>query len=229
MKELFSLRILKVAWPICLGYISAGAACGVFAQKAGFTVWQIFGLSVFLYAGSGQFIGIAMLMQSASIFSIALTIFIVNLRHFLFSFTLQKFIKHKSNLFKMCFAHGITDETFAVNLTTFEKSNWTPEDAERVNIISYSTWVLSTVIGFKFAEFITIDAALASYALTAMFIGLWSFYIHIKKMLVAGLVAGVASTVFSTFVGYKLHIFLSAVFVSAVFAFIEHKGGLKDG
>ena len=212
-------KILKIAWPVCLGYITLGVPCGVLAQKAGMTFAQTVGLCLVLYAGSGQFIGIGMMMQSASALSIGLTVFMVNLRHFLFSTTLQNYLKGKSIPFLSFYAYEITDESFAVNLTAFEGSEWTPEDAMKVNIICHFTWALSNALGYIGGEFVPIDVHLVSYALTAMFIGLWSFYLSERIMLLAGLFSGMLSAVFSLFVGYKMHVVLAAVLASALFAF----------
>lgn len=223
--SLFSARkILKTAWPICLGYIPLGFACGVFAQKANLSLIEALGMCVVLYAGSGQFIGIAMMMQSASALSIILTIFVVNLRHFLFSLILSKYLKGKSAWFLAAFAHETTDESFAVNLTAFERAEWSPQDAIRVNALAHVAWICSNAAGFLCAGLILIDDRLAGYALTAMFIGLWSFYLSSRRMLAAGIGAGALAVAFSLFVGYKLHIVLSAVLTSVLFAFGETRG-----
>ena len=221
-------KILKVAWPACFGYIPLGIACGVLAQTAGMTLLQTIAFSLLLYAGSGQFIGIAMMMQSATIVSIGLTIFIVNLRHLLFSSILLKFLQKKSFWFRALFADGITDESFAVNLTAFEQGSWTVKNALGVNIFLQMTWIASNAVGFVGGEILSVDMHLIGYALTAMFMGLWTFYFTSSRMILAGFTAGILSVVFSLFVGYKMHIVLSAVLTSAIFAFVEMnyaKGG----
>lgn len=212
-------KIIKVAWPVCIGYIVLGLPCGVLAQKAGMTFVQTVGLCLILYAGSGQFIGIGMMMQSASALSITLTVFMVNLRHFLFSTTLQNYFKGKHIPFLSFYAYEITDESFAVNLAAFEGGGWTPENAVKVNIVCHATWTLSNALGYIGGEFLPIDINLVSYALTAMFIGLWSFYLSDRVMLLAGIFAGVLSVLFSLFVGYKMHVVLAAILASSLFAF----------
>ena len=82
-------RVLQKLIPIAIGYLALGIACGILAQQAGLTPLEALGMSVLVFAGSGQFIGIAMMAQGAALVSIGLTIFIVNLRHLLFSSTLD--------------------------------------------------------------------------------------------------------------------------------------------
>jgi len=52
---------LNAGWPICLGYLPIGMAFGVLAQKAGLTPLQIGLMSIMVFAGSAQFIAVAML------------------------------------------------------------------------------------------------------------------------------------------------------------------------
>ncbi len=228
MKGLFDLLIWRVAWPVCFGYLPLGIACGIFAQKAELDIAQTIGLCLIVYAGSGQFIGIAMMALSASAVSIALTIFIVNLRHFLFSSTLAKFLKQKSRPFLALYAYEITDESFAVNLNAFEHSDWTANDAIKVNHISHLTWTISNIIGFVGAGLISIDTRLVGYTLTAMFIGLWVSYLSQRKMILAGVLSGILAVVLAMFVGYKMHIVLAAIIVSSLFCFLTIKEEQSD-
>ena len=76
---------LMAAWPICLGYIPIGLAFGVLAQKAGLSVLEIGSMSIFVFAGSSQFIAVSMLSTGAGAASIIVTTFMVNLRHLLMS------------------------------------------------------------------------------------------------------------------------------------------------
>lgn len=143
-------RVLQKLIPIAIGYLALGIACGILAQQAGLTPLEALGMSVLVFAGSGQFIGIAMMAQGAALVSIGLTIFIVNLRHLLFSSTLMNFFNGRSKNFLIGYAHGITDETFAVNLNAFETETdprWTCEEALGLNITSCAVWSLSNALG----------------------------------------------------------------------------------
>lgn len=60
------LQGIKAAWPICVGYIPLGFAFGVLAQKAGLNLLDIALMSMLVYAGSSQFIAVAMLNSAAA-------------------------------------------------------------------------------------------------------------------------------------------------------------------
>ena len=54
-------RVLQKDAPIILGYWVLGMACGMLGEKAGLNPFHMFIMSVLAFAGSSQFIGIAMM------------------------------------------------------------------------------------------------------------------------------------------------------------------------
>ena len=223
-------RVLQKLIPIAIGYLALGIACGILAQQAGLTPLEALGMSVLVFAGSGQFIGIAMMAQGAALVSIGLTIFIVNLRHLLFSSTLMNFFNGRSKNFLIGYAHGITDETFAVNLNAFETETdprWTCEEALGLNITSCAVWSLSNALGCYAAAYLNPPTELVSYLLIAMFLGIWVNYLTDRKMIITGLVSGLLAILLSQIVPYKLHIVLATLAASGAACYIteRHAGG----
>lgn len=219
-------RVLQKVFPIVLGYITLGAACGMLGEKSGFAPIDMFGMSLLVYAGSGQFIGIAMMAQGASYLSLTLTIFIINLRHLLFSSSFIGHLKNSTNKFLLVFAHGITDETFAVNLFSFENElspKWTEKEALAINMIGCVTWSLSNAFGCFASAFLNIPTALVSYLLIAMFIGIWSNYLNSRPMIITGVLSGFLAIIFSQYVPYKLHIVLATILTSALACYVKIK------
>ena len=101
------------SWPICFGYIPIALALGVLANQAGIPVWAVAMMSILVFAGSAQFICVAMLTAGASIWAIIFTTFVANLRHFLMSSAVAVHLNNLRRLFLSFFAYGITDESFA--------------------------------------------------------------------------------------------------------------------
>ncbi|WP_177567265.1 AzlC family ABC transporter permease [Phascolarctobacterium sp.] len=223
-------RVLQKLIPIAIGYIALGIACGILAQQSGLSPLEAFGMSVLVFAGSGQFIGIAMLAQGAALVSIGLTIFIVNLRHLLFSSTLMNFFNGRGKGFLCTYAHGITDETFAVNLNAFEGETnppWSCEEALGLNMTSCAVWSLSNGLGCYAAAYLNPPTELVSYLLIAMFLGIWVNYLTDRKMVITGLVSGLLALLLSQIVPYKLHIVLATLAASGAACYIteRHAGG----
>ncbi len=186
-------RGVTAAWPICLGYFPVGLALGVLAQQAGIPVWAVGLMSVLVFAGSAQFIGVAMLATGASIFSIILTTFVVNLRHVLMSSALAVFLHGVNRWFLSLFAYGITDESFAVNMTRYRNGRWNKWSALVVNQLSNLTWVISTVIGALVGQYIPQGAFGIDYALPGMFICLLVYQLQGKVYILTGLLAALIS------------------------------------
>lgn len=229
MKKWFERRLWLLIWPLCMSFIPIGMAFGILAEKLGFSIWEVLGFSVLVFAGSAQFIAISMIAGGSSPMTVMLTTFVVNLRHFLFSSTLAPFFRKTSKPFLFGFAYGITDESFAVNIREFDQGDWSPEEAIRVNMITWFFWALSTVGGAWLGSWVTIDFSVIVYALTAMFIGLWSFYVHQRNYLVIGLLGGILALSFFPYLGYKLHIIVAAVLAATVGCFFEYRTLKRKG
>lgn len=218
-------RVLQKDAPIILGYWVLGMACGMLGEKAGLNPFHMFIMSVLAFAGSSQFIGIAMMLQSASYISIALTILMVNLRYSLFTSTLAPLVARKSGLYTTLFSYGTTDETFALNLSSFqdEEENWTHEEALGLDLLSMVVWAIANAFGCYASRLVHLDLSLVSYILTAMFLGIWSNYLKNRTMIITGLAAGVLAVLLSQVVPYKLHIVLASLIPSGLAAWLYLK------
>ncbi len=183
----------KAAWPICLGYFPIGLALGVLAQQAGLSWWAVALMSLLVFAGSAQFICVAMLAAGASISAIIFTTFVVNLRHTLMSSALAVYLAGVSRKFLAGFAYGITDESFAVNLTRFRQGDWDRWQALTVNQLANAVWILATITGSLIGQFVPQGAFGIDYALTGMFICLLVFQLQGRIYLVTALLAGTLS------------------------------------
>ncbi len=129
-----------------------------------------------------------MLAVGASIWSIIFTTFVVNLRHFLMSSAVTVHLSGLRRIFLSFFAYGITDESFAVNMTHFRKGKWDHKRAITVTLAN-ATWILSTVSGALLGQFIPTGAFGTDYALTAMFLALLLFQLHDIVYVLTGITA----------------------------------------
>ncbi len=181
------------AWPICLGYFPIGLALGVLAQQAGLPWWAMAMMSILVFAGSAQFICVAMLAAKASIPAIIFTTLVVNLRHTLMSSALAVYLAGVNRKFLTVFSYGITDESFAVNMTHFKNGQWDRWRALVVNHLSNSVWILATVTGTLVGQFVPQGAFGIDYALTGMFICLLVFQLQGRIYILTGLLAALIS------------------------------------
>jgi len=183
----------SAAWPICLGYFPIGLALGVLAQKAGLPWWAVAMMSVMVFAGSAQFICVAMIAVGASTPAIILTTFVVNLRHVLMSSALAVYLQGVNRKFLFLYSYGVTDESFAVNLTRFRDGSWDRWRALIVNQLANSVWIMATVCGALVGQFVPQGALGIDYALTGMFICLLVFQLQGRIYIITGLLAAALS------------------------------------
>ena len=169
---------ISAALPICIGYFPLGFAFGVLAQKAGLDLIDIALMSVLVFAGSSQFIAVAMLSGAAAPLPIILTTFFVNLRHVLMSSALAVYLHGSGYRFLSAFAYGVTDESFAVNVVRFREGSWSRYLALVVNQTANLAWIVSTILGGYGGQFIPANFLGIDYALPAMFLCLLAYQLR---------------------------------------------------
>ena len=168
--------------PTVFGYLGIATAFGVIARASGFSTITVILMSVIIYAGSAQFTTVSMLAAGSPIASIVFATFMVNSRMILMSTTVAPYFKKDSLGKGMLIGTLLTDESFALAMNklnyTNGKMNFSWFNTE--NIISYSTWVIATMIGALLGNFIEDPKKLGlDFANVAMFIGL--LYLQVKS------------------------------------------------
>ncbi len=219
----------KAAWPICLGYFPIGLAFGVIAGKAGLTPLEIGLMSLFVFAGSAQFIAVSMMTGGGGLIPIVMTTFVVNLRHLLMSSSLSIFLRDLGTWRLALYGYGITDESFAVNLTRFRDEEWDWRRALVVNHLSNAAWVGSTILGGYAGEFIPHGAFGIDYALIAMFVCLLVFQLRgVLYWLIAALAGGLAVLI-SIILPGNLYIVMASVLAATIGVMIKRKSKAPEG
>jgi 4-azaleucine resistance transporter AzlC len=213
------------AWPICLGYAPIGLAFGVLAQKAGISPLEIGLMSIIVFAGSSQFIAVSMLAAGASIISIVATTFVVNLRHFLMSSALAVYLKNSDRKKLTFFSYGVTDESFAVNLTRFRESDWDINSALVTNFTANITWLITSVLGGFSGQFIPAHAFGIDYALIAMFICLLVFQLRGSIYVITAVIAGIFAVFLSILIPGNSYIVIASMTAAALGVVLKKRSG----
>ncbi len=223
----FILQGLAAAIPIWIGYIAVGIPFGVLAGKAGLSPLQIALMSVIVFAGSSQFIAVSMMASGASMLPIIITTFFVNLRHLLMSTTLALHLRGASRGLLCLFAYGVTDESFAVNLTKFMNGDWDIKRSLVVNHTANVVWIASTIAGGYLGEIIPEGAFGIDYALTAMFISLLVLQLKNSLILITTILSGFLSVIFSLLLPGAWNIVISSMLAAslgvAILAILQKK------
>lgn len=168
---------VRACVPTILGYLGIGFAMGVVGKGIGLSILQIFLMSLIVYAGSAQFIICGMLAIQAPISSIIVTVFFINLRHFLMSLSVAPYFQKATLWENIGIGSLLTDESYGV-LTTYLRQNRVVSVSwmNGLNLLAYTVWVVATVLGGVLGRFISHPESLGlDFALVAMFLGLFLF------------------------------------------------------
>ena len=164
----------KAALPIMLGYIVLGLPCGLLCQQTGINALEAFILSVTFYSGAGQYMIPNMWLAGAGPLAIIASVNLVNTRQVLYSTALSRFCEGCGKRLSFLFSATVTDESFGVNLARFQNGGWDVPRATAVNLFSMFTWGFANAAGVLLGDAVSVPTALASFAMTSIFICLLS-------------------------------------------------------
>lgn len=163
---------LKAGLSIAIGYFPIALTFGLLAKTTGLSLIEATAMSILVYAGAAQYISLSLIAKSVDPVLIVLNTFIVNIRHFLMTASLNEKLLPSSKGKKALLAFWVTDESFSV-LATRKEEKLTMAFSFGVALIAYSSWVSFTALGHLIgANLPTFLQAAMSVALFAMFIGL---------------------------------------------------------
>ena len=165
---------MQRALPIVLGYLPVGFAFGVLAVKNGIPPGLAVAMSMLQFSGSGQFVFASLWGNGASVLSVSMAVFIVNLRYLLMSAAEAPWLGNMGRIKRLLLGFGITDETFVVHATAL-KSGWIIDLTTMLvcNQTAQAGWVGGSIIGAFCGALVDDVRPLGlDYAITAMFIAL---------------------------------------------------------
>lgn len=185
---------VRTGFPITLGYIPVAITYGVLASQSGLTLLELTLMSMLVYAGASQFMGINMIVASASMVEIVIATFVLNFRHFIMSLSFMNSVKKDVSLKgRFGISLGLTDEAFAVAALNQDKANNKKAVYFYIGIFlsGYLAWVIGSLVGGLLGEVIPDQLSQSmGIALYALFISL--LVPSVKKEIRYGFIALIA-------------------------------------
>lgn len=154
--------------PVMTGYIFLGIGFGILLKTNGYGIWWAFAMSLFIYAGSLQYVGIEMLSTGAPLLTVALTSLMVNARHLFYGISMIDKYKDVGRK-KPYLIFALTDETYSL-VCKKEKSETSVGYYFLVSLFDHIYWVSGSVIGAILGSVIRFNTEGIDFALTALFI-----------------------------------------------------------
>ena len=177
--------------PVLMGYMTLGIAFGLMMQTAGYGVLWAFLMSLLVYAGSCQIVGVSLLAAGAALPQVAFLTMVINFRHLVYGLSMLEKYRGMGRR-KLYMIFSLTDETYAIL-----SSAKVPEGVEEhdyyfaVAAMNQSYWVTGSVLGALLGAAIGFDTTGVDFAMTALFIviavGQWKAAgSHLPALLGAG-------------------------------------------
>lgn len=160
--------VTAIAAPVGLGLFSLGLAFGLVVVHAGLAWWWATVFTAVVYAGSLEFLLVALAVSAAPLLQVASTTLIVNLRHVFYalSFPLDRV---RGRLAKAYSTYALTDEAYAVTSAT--PGDWTSRRILLVQAIFQVAWVSGATLGALVGSALPIERVQGlDFALTALFV-----------------------------------------------------------
>ena len=142
--------------PVMAGYIVLGTGFGILMHNAGYGVLWTAAMSIFIYAGSMQYVGVNLLTGGASV--IATSISMVDLYK-------------DAGKYKPYMIFALTDETYSLLCDGNTPEGSDPNEYRFfVSMFNQSYWVTGSVLGSLLGAVIPFSTAGIEFSMTALFI-----------------------------------------------------------
>ena len=179
----------KMSLPVLFGYLFLGSAFGIMLYEAGYNfIWAII-ISLFVYAGSGQFLLVSMLTSHAALSDIAIMTFFVNSRHIFYGISfIEKFRSYSWRYPYLIFS--LTDETYGVNSSFSDVPKGVNEGDARflIGLFDHIYWIIGSVIGSLAGQLIKIDFTGIDFSMTALFTVIFIDQMRASKSKIPGII-----------------------------------------
>ena len=156
--------------PVMTGYVFLGFGFGILMHQSGFGVLWAGAMSLFIYAGSMQYVAVSLLTSGAGLLVTAMTTFVVNARHLFYGISMIEAYKGTGKK-KPYLIFGLTDETYSlVSQIRIPEGVSKPKYCFWVTLFDHVYWVSGTLLGSLAGTILPINFEGVEFALTALFV-----------------------------------------------------------
>lgn len=156
--------------PVMAGYIVLGIGFGILLRVAGFgTLWALF-MSVFIYAGSMQYVGVSLLSSGAPLLTVAVTTLMVNARHLFYGISMIDRYRG-TGIKKLYLMHALTDETYSL-VTSSHIPDFADEKSYyfAISLLNHLYWITGSLLGSLAGAILPFSSEGVDFAMTALFV-----------------------------------------------------------
>ncbi len=185
---------VRAELPLLLGVLPFGMIYGITALAAGMSPAAAQANSAIVFAGSAQLVVAQLIGAGAPALVIIVTVFVVNLRHMLYSASLAPWMAGLPLRWRALLAYLLTDEAYGASITHIQAGrtgNYPHWHLFGAGLALWTAWQLSTAAGVFLGASVPSSWPL-DFALPLTFIALVVPAIRDGSALAAALAAGMA-------------------------------------
>ncbi len=170
MKRNTVRQAMKTSIPIMAGYLFLGFGFGVLLEKAGYGPLWALAMSLLIYGGTMQYVGVGLLAGGASIVTTIVTSLMVNARHLFYSISMVHRYRGAGR-YKPYLIFALTDETYSLL-----SDDRVPEGVDLnlyrflVSLFNHSYWIAGCVLGNVLGSVLPFSAKGIDFSMTALFV-----------------------------------------------------------
>ena len=181
--------------PVMTGYLFLGFGFGILMHQSGYGLLWAGAMSLFIYAGSMQYMAVSLLTGGAGLLTAALTTLVVNARHLFYGISMVDAYKGTGRK-KPYLIFALTDETYSLVSQKQLPQDMNPHSyCFLVSLFDHLYWVAGTVLGSLTGSLLAINFEGIEFVLTALFVTIFvEQWLSAKRH--APAIIGVASTAF---------------------------------
>ena len=156
--------------PVMAGYLVLGIGFGILMRNAGYGAGWTAAMSLLIYAGSMQYVGVGLLSGGASVLTAAITTVMVNARHLFYSISMIGKYRDAGR-YKPYMIFTLTDETYSLLCDGAVPEGTDPTRYRfLVSLFNHSYWVTGSVLGNLLGAILPFSTAGIEFSMTALFI-----------------------------------------------------------
>lgn len=160
--------------PVMAGYIVLGMGFGILLSAKGYSYWWAMLMSITIYAGSMQYVGVNLLASGASVLSTALMTLMVNARHLFYGISMIE--NYRDMGWRKWYAiFGLTDETYSLVCVNQEL----PDGVHRksfnflLTLMNQCYWIIGSLLGALLGSAFSFDSTGVDFSMTALFVSIF--------------------------------------------------------
>lgn len=215
--------------PVMAGYLFLGMGFGILLESNGYSfVWAFF-MSIFIYAGSMQYVAIDLLAAGASLISTAIMTVMIQIRHLFYGLSIIEKYKGTGKK-KLLLMHELTDETYSLTATLT-----VPEGVDKgwfyffISILDHSYWIIGCTVGALFGSLVSFNTKGVDFVMTALFIVIFTDQWLTAKQHLPAVIGVVCSLVCLILFGAEYFIIPSMISILLILSLLQKKLGISQG